>query len=138
MLASQNEEHICLLETALGEAEIGMELAKDDRRDDFGILFFPAMPLRLTDVSELARRHLRSALSRATRMGSRGLTDRLTSSLALLAEIGNDEEDKNEMTELWAKQRTGDTVRLADEREQIKQFGRMVRMVGLRVAEGWC
>jgi hypothetical protein len=42
------------------------------------------------------------------------------------------------MTELWAKQQTGDAVRLADEREQIKQFGRMVRMVGLRVAEGWC
>jgi len=101
-------------------------------------LFSPAMPLKLTDVSELARHHLRSALSRATRVGSRELTDRLTLSLALLAEIGSDEEDKNEMTELWAKQRTGDTVRLADEREQIKQFGRMVRMVGLRVAECWC
>ena len=40
MLASQNEEHVCLLETALGEAEIEMELAKDDRRDDFGIFVF--------------------------------------------------------------------------------------------------
>ena len=97
-----------------------------------------ANPLRITDVPELAQRHLRSALSRANRIKSRGLVDRLTSSLALIAHLGNDEADKDEMTELWAKQQTGDAVRLADEREQIKQFGRMVRMVGLRVAEGWC
>jgi hypothetical protein len=101
-------------------------------------LFFLAKPLELTEVPELAQRHLRSALSRATRINSRGLVDRLTSSLALLAQIGNDEADKEEMAGLWAKQQTGDAVRLADEREQIKQFGRMVRMVGLRVAEGWC
>jgi replicative DNA helicase len=100
--------------------------------------FLLAKPLKLTDVPELAQRHLRSALSRANQIKSRGLVDRLTSSLALIAQIGNDETDKEEMTELWAKQQTGDTVRLADEREQIKQFGRMVRMVGLRVAEGWC
>jgi hypothetical protein len=92
----------------------------------------------MTDVSELAQRHLRSALSRATRIESRGLVDRLTSSLALIAHIDNNEANKDEMTGVWAAQQTGDAVRLADEREQIKQFGRMVRMVGLRVAEGWC
>jgi hypothetical protein len=75
-------------------------------------------------------------LSRATRIESRGLVDRLTSSLALIAHIDNDAANKDEVTEVWAKQQTGDSVRLADEREQIKQFGRMVRMVGLRVAEG--
>ena len=137
MLASQDEELICLLETALGEAEIETVFAKDGRGDDFGILsFLSKMPM--IDIAELAQRHLRSALSLANRIKSRGLVDRLTTSLALLAEIGNDETDREEMTELWAKQQTGDTVRLADEREQIKQFGRMVRMVGLRVAEGWC
>jgi len=99
---------------------------------------FLADPLKITDVPELAQRHLRSALSRANRIKSRGLVDRLTSSLALIAHLGKDDADKDEMTELWAKQQTGDAVRLADEREQIKQFGRMVRMVGLRVAEGWC
>ena len=138
MLASQDEELICLLETALGEAEIETVFAIDGRGDDFGKSFVLALALKMTDVPELARRHLRSALSLANRIKSRGLVDRLTTSLALLAEIGNDETDTEEMTELWAKQQTGDAVRLADEREQIKQFGRMVRMVGLRAAEGWC
>lgn len=90
-----------------------------------------------TDVPELAQRQLRSALSRATRIGSRELVERLTSTLALLAHIEDDEVNKDEMTELWAKQQTGNAEQLADQREQIKQFGRMVRMVGLRVAKGW-
>jgi hypothetical protein len=137
VLASQDEELICLSEIALGEVEIEVELGEAGRRNDFGMSAF-LVKMLMTDIAELAQRHLRSALSRANRIKSRGLVDRLTSSLALIAQIGNDETDKEEMTELWAKQQAGDAVRLADEREQIKQFGRMVRMVGLRVAEGWC
>ena len=137
VLASQDEELICLLEIALGEAEIEVELGVASRRNDFGMSAILAEML-MTDTSVLAQSHLRSALSRASQIKSRALVDRLTSSLALIAQIGNDETDKQEMTELWARQQTGDTVRLADKREQIKQFGRMVRMVGLRVAEGWC
>jgi hypothetical protein len=91
----------------------------------------------VADVTGLAQRHLRSALSRATRLRSRELSDRLTSSLALLAHIDSDVANRDEMTEAWANCQTGDAERLAEDREQIKQFGRMVRMVGLRVAEGW-
>lgn len=36
VLVSQDEELICLLEIASGEAEIESVLAKDGRRDDFG------------------------------------------------------------------------------------------------------
>ena len=39
VLASQDEELICLLKIALGEAEIETVLAKDGRRDDFGTPF---------------------------------------------------------------------------------------------------
>jgi len=64
------------------------------------------------------------------------LIDRLSTSLALLAEIQGESSERDEMTEMLDRQK-GDNETLADDREQIKQFGRMVRMVGLRVAEGW-
>lgn len=137
VLASQDEELICMIETALGEAEIEIELGKVDGGHDLGMWSLYCRPQVVTDILELAQRHLRSALSRATRIESCELVDRLTSSLALLAQIEHDEAKRDEMTELWAKQQTGDAGRLADQREQIKHFGRMVRMVGLRVAEGW-
>lgn len=57
--------------------------------------------------------------------------------MALVAEIEGEEGERDEATNIWDKQQAGDSEQLADEREQIKQFGRMVRMVGLRVAEGW-
>ena len=56
--------------------------------------------------------------------------------MALIAEIQGESSERDEMTEMLDKQK-GDNETLADDREQIKQFGRMVRMVGLRVAEGW-
>jgi len=37
VLASQDEELICLLEIALGEAEIEVELGDAGRRNDFGM-----------------------------------------------------------------------------------------------------
>jgi len=64
------------------------------------------------------------------------LIDRLSTSLALIAEIQGESSERDEMIETLDKQK-GDNETLADDREQIKQFGRMVRMVGLRVAEGW-
>jgi len=85
----------------------------------------------------LAQRQLRSAMAHADELNSRELVDRLSASLALIATIEDEPMEKQEMTEIWASEQTGDSERLAEEREQIKQFGRMVRMVGLRVAEGW-
>jgi hypothetical protein len=40
VLAGQDEELTCLVETALGEAEIESELSKHDRGADFGVLSF--------------------------------------------------------------------------------------------------
>jgi hypothetical protein len=56
--------------------------------------------------------------------------------LALIAEVEGEGGERDEMTEMLDKQQ-GDNEILKDDREQIKQFGRMVRMVGLRVAENW-
>ena len=91
----------------------------------------------MADVPGPARHQLRAALARAREIHSRELIDRSASSLALIATVEREDDEKDELTRIWTQEQTGDTERLADEREQIKQFGRMIRMVGLRVAEGW-
>jgi hypothetical protein len=49
VLASQDEELICLLEIALGEAEIEVELGEAGRGNDFGMSAFLAKML-MTDI----------------------------------------------------------------------------------------
>jgi len=93
--------------------------------------------LTSSDEAGDAKFHLHSALERATRLQSHELIDRSTTSLALIAELDGADGERYEAAALWEKQQIGDTERLMSEKEEIKQFGRMVRMVGLRVAEAW-
>lgn len=125
------------MEIALGEAEVENALAGGS--DEAGRFGSPPLTREgaMAYETDLAREHLRSALARATWINSRDLIDRVSSTIAILAAIEHEDEEQDAMTQVWANQQTGESERLADEREQIKQFGRMIRMVGLRVAEGW-
>jgi hypothetical protein len=92
--------------------------------------------LRLT-LPATARDYLQSALRRAVNIESKELIVRLTTSLSLIAELDNNDKDRDTMAKLWNDQTTGNVEYLAVEKEQAKQVVRMIRMVGCRVSEGW-
>jgi hypothetical protein len=121
------------METALGEAEIAVVLQNEGVNFGMSLAYMPTP----SDEAGEAKFQLHLALERATRLQSHELIDRLTTSLALIAELDGADGERDEAAALWEKQQIGDTERLMSEREEIKQFGRMVRMVGLRVAEAW-
>lgn len=63
---------------------------------------------------------------------------RLTTDLALIAHLdGGEVRERDELASLWSRERDGDQVRLTAERDEVKRVGQLVRLVGVRVAEGW-
>lgn len=81
---------------------------------------------------------MRSALQRAIHLQSKNLILRLTTDLALIADLeGAEDGERDEMVEIWRKEQEGDTSRSAAERDDVKRVGQLVRLVGVRVSEGW-
>lgn len=61
-----------------------------------------------------------------------------TALLALIADLeSSGESERNQLAQEWQKARTGDEAALSAAREQIKLVGEMIKLVGVRVAEGW-
>jgi hypothetical protein len=86
----------------------------------------------------VARAHLHSALQRAMSLKSKDLILRLTTDLALVADLeGTDVRERDEFASLWSRERDGDQSRLAAERDEVRRIGHLVRLVGVRVSEGW-
>lgn len=89
-------------------------------------------------MTAIAKTHLHSALQRARQLRSKDLILRLTTDLALIAELeGTDLKERDELAGLWSREQEGDQSRLAAERDEVKRVGQLVRLVGVRVSEGW-
>lgn len=61
-----------------------------------------------------------------------------TSLLALIADLeSGGERERDQLAQQWQTARIGDEAALSAAREQIKLVGEMIKLVGVRVAEGW-
>lgn len=89
-------------------------------------------------VIDTAKIHLHSALQRARQLKFRDLILRLTTNLALIADLeGTEIGERDELASLWRREQDGDLSRLAVERDEVKRVGQLVRLVGVKVSEGW-
>lgn len=59
-----------------------------------------------------------------------------TSLLALVADL-QELPERDALADQWKAARSGDDPLLSSEREQVRQMGEIVKLVGVRVAEGW-
>lgn len=83
-----------------------------------------------------AAEHLHLSLRSATKLGSRSLTLQATTLLALISDVlGLSERDQ--LAERWGAAKVGDADDMSRRREQVRRVGEIVKLLGVRVAEGW-
>ena len=79
---------------------------------------------------------LRDCLRAATRLESRSLILQATTLLALISDEQNSSE-RDVFTKQWGRAHLGDEEELSHHREQVRKIGEIVKLVGIRVVEGW-
>ena len=90
---------------------------------------------RLTGLDEAAI-HLQQCLRSATKLRSRSLILQATTLLALIADL-QDDPDRDHLVSQWEDSKSGNANDLAKVRHDINGLGEIVKLVGVRVAEGW-
>jgi hypothetical protein len=61
-----------------------------------------------------------------------------TTLLALIADLeSGGERQRDQLAQEWDTAKTGDEAALGAAREQIRLVGELIKLVGVRLAEGW-
>ena len=90
---------------------------------------------RLTGLDEAAA-HLQQCLRSATQLGSRSLILQATTLLALIADLQGDP-GRDRLVSQWEDSKRGNATDSAKVKHHIESLGEIVKLVGVRVAEGW-
>lgn len=79
---------------------------------------------------------LHLSLKSAEKLESQSLILQNTTLLALIADMQDDPE-RDQLAQRWDTAKTGNIINLSHSKEQVRQIGEIVKLVGVRVAEGW-
>ncbi|WWC99167.1 hypothetical protein V866_006062 [Kwoniella sp. B9012] len=84
-----------------------------------------------------AIQHFQHSIEVSTRLESRSLILEGTSLLAMIYELRGQTQQRDELSQKYMMVKSGDEVELYKAKEQAVRVGEIVKMVGIRVAEGW-
>ncbi|WVW79989.1 hypothetical protein I302_101962 [Kwoniella bestiolae CBS 10118] len=89
------------------------------------------------DLLDQATQHIKHSIEISTKLESRSLLLEGTSLLSMISELRGQTQQRDEHSEKYMIVRAGDEAELKRMEEQVVRVGEIVKMVGVRVAEGW-